>query len=95
MDRISALRNIEEALREFEAGDSDLEATERRVVGVLRTYATDFEGDEEGLRAYRATGTGRADGLVVVAESEGEARERIADLLGEESSALDIEISPV
>ena len=95
MDRISALRNIEEALREFEAGESDLEATEQRVVGVLRSYATDFEGEEAGLRAYQAVGTGRADGLVVVAESEGEARERIADLLGEESSALDIEISPV
>ncbi len=95
MDRISALRNIEEALREFEAGESDLEATERRVVGVLRTYATDFEGDEEGLRAYRATGSGRADGLVVVAESESAAAERIADLLEEPPSALDVEISPV
>jgi hypothetical protein len=95
MDRISALRNIEEALREFEAGESDLEATEQRVVGVLRTYATDFEGDEEGLRAYQAVGTGRADGLVVVAESESAARERIADLLDEEPAALDVDISPV
>lgn len=95
MDRISALRNIEEALRDFEAGESDLEATEQRVAAVLRTYATDFEGDNDGLRAYRATGSGRADGLVVVAESEPGARERIADLLGEEAPALDVEISPV
>jgi hypothetical protein len=94
MDRISALRNIEEALRDFEAGESDLDATEQRVIGVLRTYATDFEGDD-GLRAYRASGSGRADGLVVVAESESAARERIADLLGEEPPALDVEISPV
>lgn len=95
MDRISALRNIEEALRDFEAGESDLEATEQRVAAVLRTYATDFEGDNDGLRAYRATGSGRADGLVVVADSEPGARERIADLLGEEAPALDVEISPV
>jgi hypothetical protein len=95
MDRISALRNIEEALRDFESGESDLEATERRVVGVLRSYATDFEGEEEGLRAYQAAGSGRADGLVVVAESEAAARERIADLLDEEPAVLDVEISPV
>ena len=95
MDRISALRNIEEALRDFEAGQSDLEATEQRVIGVLRTYATDFEGDEDGLRAYQAIGSGRADGLVVVAESESEARERIADLLGEPAAEIDAEISPV
>ena len=95
MDRISALRNIEEALRDFEAGQSDLEATEQRVIGVLRTYATDFEGEEAGLRAYQASGSGRADGLVVVAESQSEAKARIADLLGEESAVLDVEISPV
>ncbi|GGJ12666.1 hypothetical protein GCM10008995_23150 [Halobellus salinus] len=94
MDRISALRNIEEALRDFEDGESDLEATEQRVAGVLRSYATDFEG-EEGVRAYRAAGSGRANGLVVVAESRPEARERIADLLDEEPAALDVEVSPV
>ncbi|MBB6647456.1 DUF7854 family protein [Halobellus ruber] len=95
MDRISALRNIEEALREFEAGEADLEATEKRVIGVLRTYATDFEGDEEGLRAYQAVGAGRADGLVVVADSESAARERIADLLDEPVAEIDVDISPV
>ena len=95
MDRISALRNVEEALRDFEAGESDLEATEQRVVAVLRTYATDFEGEEDGLRAYQAAGSGRADGLVVVADSRSEAKERIADLLGEEPAVLDVEVSPV
>ena len=55
MDRISALRNVEDALRKFENGDADLLATEREVATVLRTYATEFESDE-GLAAYRATG---------------------------------------
>ncbi|WP_049986688.1 DUF7854 family protein [Halobellus rufus] len=94
MDRISALRNVEEALGDFESGDSDLAATEQRVVTILRTYATDFEG-EEGLRAYQAAGEGRAHGLVVVAESTAEARDRIAELLDEDPAALDVDISPV
>jgi hypothetical protein len=55
VDRISALRNVEDALRKFENGDADLLATEREVATVLRTYATEFESDE-GLAAYRATG---------------------------------------
>ncbi len=81
MDRISALRNIEEALREFESGDADLGSTERRVVNVLRTYATEFGEDEADLAAYRATGDDPADGLVVVAPSPAEARTRVTDLL--------------
>jgi hypothetical protein len=92
MDRISALRNIEEALRDFESGESDLDATEQRVIGVLRTYATDFEADD-GVEVYRATGSGRADGLVVVADDESAARERIADLVDEAAADLDVEIS--
>lgn len=55
MDRISALRNVEDALRAFERGEADLATTERQVLNVLRTYATDFEGDGE-LAAYRARG---------------------------------------
>ncbi|MFC6873862.1 DUF7854 family protein [Halobellus marinus] len=94
MDRISALRNIEETLRDFEAGEADLAATEERVVGILRTYATDFES-EEGLRPYRATGAGQAHGLVVVAESESAARERIADLVDVDPAALDVDVSPI
>ena len=77
MDRISTLRNIEDALAEFEDGECDLSDLERRVRGALRTYATEFEGDE---RAYRATGDEPADGRVVLAPSDGAARQRLADL---------------
>ena len=83
MDRISALRNVEEALREFEAGDASLAATERRVATVLRTYATEFEGDEQtDLAAYRARGPDPVDGTVVVAASPAQARERVRELCG-------------
>ncbi|GGO03163.1 hypothetical protein [Haloarcula pellucida] len=78
MDRISALRNVEEALAAFEAGECSLSDLESDVRGVLRTYAADFEGD---LQAYRASGDGPADGLVVLAASEPEARERVAELV--------------
>jgi phosphate uptake regulator len=80
MDRISALRNVEEALEAFESGDDDLATTERRVRTVLQTYATEFE--DENRAVYR-TATGD-DPTVVVAASAAEARERIADLTGEE-----------
>ena len=89
MDRISALRNIGEALAEFENGEADLHATERRVVNVLRTYATEFEDEE--LSAYRASGEERADGLVVVAESEPQARTRVRELLDAEELEFEIE----
>jgi len=74
MDRISAIRNVEDALREFEAGEADLAATERRVAAVLRTYATEFDGDGD---VFRAAGDDPVDGTVVVAPSEPAARERI------------------
>ena len=90
MDRISALRNIEDALRAFERGEADLATTERQVVNVLRTYATDFEADDE-LAAYRATGDDRAEGLVVVATSLDEARARVRDLLDASDLAVDVE----
>ncbi|MFC6837240.1 DUF7854 family protein [Halomarina ordinaria] len=79
MDRISALRNIEDALSEFEAGEADLAATERRVRGVLRTYATSFEEQD----AYRASGEGTVDGLVVLAPSPKAARERLRELVSD------------
>lgn len=75
MDRISALRNVEDALADFEDGDATLSDVEDRVLGVLRTYATDFEDAE--VAAYRATGDPRVEGMVVVAESADAARERI------------------
>ncbi len=79
MDRIAALRNVEDALAAFERGEIDLGRMEEQITGVLRTYATEFEDDE--LRAYRASGDPAADGLVVVAESRSEARERVDSLL--------------
>ena len=89
MDRISALRNVEDALADFESGEADLRATERRVLNVLRTYATEFGEDE--LAAYRASGPDRADGLVVVADSRSQARARVGDLLDAEELEFEIE----
>ena len=99
MDRISALRNVEEALRAFENGEADLASTERRVVTVLRTYATEFDGPtDEGLAAYRATGDDPADGLVVLAPSSAAARDRVTALLDDADVTdvrLDFEIERV
>ncbi|WP_254272733.1 hypothetical protein [Haloarcula marina] len=78
MDRISALRNVEEALAAFEDGECSLADLEADVRGVLRTYAADFEGE---LQAYRASGDGPSDGLVVLAPSEPEARARVESLV--------------
>lgn len=78
MDRISALRNVEEALADFEDGECSLSELEADVRGVLRTYASDFEGE---LQAYRADGDAAVDGLVVLASSTAEARERVTDLV--------------
>lgn len=91
MDRISALRNIEDALADFEAGETDLQSVEQRVLAVLRTYATDFEEDET-LHAYRAVGDESADGLVVVAPSKGDARARVNDLVDAEYVEFELEI---
>ncbi|MFC4359485.1 hypothetical protein ACFO0N_16195 [Halobium salinum] len=83
MDRISALRNVEDALREFESGEVDLATAERRVLAVLRTYATEFEGEDGDLAAYRAAGDDRVAGVVVVAESAPAAHDRVLELLAE------------
>jgi len=87
MDRISVLRNVEEALAAFEAGDADLAATEERVVTILRTYATDFEGD--GGDVYRATGDDRVAGAVVVAGSPAEARATVRETLADAGVDVD------
>lgn len=78
MDRISALRNVEEALAAFENGECSLAELEADVRGVLRTYAADFEGE---LSAYRASGSDAVEGLVVLAASAPEARERVRELV--------------
>lgn len=89
MDRIAALRTVEEALSAFEAGEITLEDLEERVTGTLRTYATDFE---DGRRqAYRATGDRSVEGLVVVATGPGAAREKIADVSETERPAFEVE----
>ncbi|MFB6177896.1 MAG: hypothetical protein ABEI99_12290 [Halobaculum sp.] len=89
MDRIAALRNVEDALRAFEEGEADLATTEREVATILRTFATEF--DTEDRQVYRVRRREREsrvesdDGAesgaetVVVAESESAARERGAE----------------
>ena len=89
MDRISALRNVEEALATFEDGECSLSELEADVRGVLRTYAADFEGE---LRAYRARGDGPEDGIVVLASSSTEARQRVRSLV---DGADSVTVSPV
>lgn len=88
MDRIAALRNVEDALASFEDGECSLADLEAEVRGVLRTYATEYEG---GRRAFRAEG-GAADGVVVLAASRPEARERVADLVDDPGR---FEVKPV
>ncbi|MFB6127170.1 MAG: hypothetical protein ABEJ79_07760 [Halolamina sp.] len=85
MDRISALRNVEDALRAFEDGEADLEATERRVRSVLQTYATEFESERR--RPYRASGDEVVDGRVVVAPDAETAAERVADAVDDGQEA--------
>jgi ABC-type amino acid transport substrate-binding protein len=90
MDRISAIRNVEEALRAFEAGEADLAATEQRVLAALRTYATEFD-DGSGLGAYVGRGAEAVEDVVVIASSPAEARERIADHAPEAPSSFGVE----
>lgn len=91
MDRIAAIRNVEDALADFERGEVDLATMEERVQGVLRTFATDYPADD--TQAYRASGDPRADGIVVLASGRADARERVAALLDEED--LDFEVAPL
>lgn len=84
MDRISALRNLEEALQDYEAGETDLGSLERRVRGIVRTYATEFDGE---LTPYRAVETD----LVVVAASRREARDRVRALATDDSGEVRVE----
>jgi ABC-type phosphate/phosphonate transport system substrate-binding protein len=89
MDRISALRNIEDALSDFEAGQIDLATMEKRVRATLRTYATDFDD----LKTYQASGPSSVDGLVVVADSPREARNRIHDLVDGDIERFEVELA--
>jgi len=90
MDRISALRNVEEVLGQFEDGEIDLAVARRRVDAVLKTYATEFEAADR--RAYRASGDPGADGVVVVAPDAETARERVAEYADGDAS---FEVEPL
>jgi hypothetical protein len=81
MDRIAAIRQIEDALADFEAGETDLEACERRVRATVRTFATEFEGD---LAAFRDD-----SGVVVVAATAREARERVRELADVDDASVE------
>lgn len=90
MDRISTIRNVEQALRSFEEGEADLAATEERVLAALRTYATEFD-DETDRTAYVGRGDDAVDGVVVVASSRAEARDRVRDHAAGDPSAFEVE----
>jgi len=94
MDRISALRNVEDAIRAFEDGEADLADTERRVATVLRTYATEFEVEDR--RAYRVV-AGAEEGRVVVAGTPAEARERAVQLADsdDQEAPADVTVEPL
>jgi hypothetical protein len=87
VDRIAALRNIEDALAAFERGEADLASTEQQVLAVLRTYATEFDD----LEAFRARGDDPADGVVVAAESRPVARDRVRDLIEADDATFELE----
>jgi hypothetical protein len=84
MDRISALRNVEEAIREFESGETDLASTEQRVRTILRTYATEFEDEQRAVYTTEQT-----DPTVVVAPSAAAARDRVSELTGREPDSVE------
>jgi len=88
MDRISALRNVEDALRAFEEGDVDLTEAERRVAATLRTYASELDGEDD---VFRAVGDPAVDGRVVVAPSPLAARERVLAAAGIDPDRIDDE----
>jgi hypothetical protein len=81
MDRIAAVRQIEDALAGLEEGDITLEDCERQVRAAVRTFASEFDGD---LSAYRS-----GEGTVVVAASESEARERVRELTDIEAPVVE------
>ncbi len=81
MDRIAAIRRMEDALADFEDGEATLEECERRVRAAVRTFASEFDGE---LSAYRS-----GEGTVVVAGSEAEARERVRELTDVEAPVVE------
>lgn len=99
MDRISALRNVEDALASFEDGDCDLTDLERRVQTILRTYVSEFDVGES-LAVYRVTPTDgggdppadeASDALVLVAAGPNEARAQARELAADLPESLSVE----
>jgi hypothetical protein len=98
MDRISALRNVEDALATFEDGECDLADLERRVQTILRTYVSEFDVGES-LAVYRVAPAedGGEDpddgtsGLVLVAAGPNEARAQARELADDLSESLSVE----
>ena len=94
MDRISALRNVEDALAAFEDGDCELAELERRVQTILRTYVSEFDVGES-LAVYRVApadevaGDGHA--LVLVAAGPNEARAQARELGDDLPASLTVE----
>lgn len=76
MDRIAALRNIEDALSAFERGELDLQSAEEQIVGVIRTFATEYE--DQRTTVYRVSDDEQS--VVVVAPAPQDARDRAASL---------------
>lgn len=81
MDRIAAIRRIEDALADLEEGEATLEGCERRVRAAVRTFASEFDGE---LAAYEAD-----NGAVVVASSEAEARDRVRELTDDDAPVVE------
>ncbi len=88
MDRISAVRNIEDALAAFEEGEIDLETAEQRVVAAVRTFATEYESGDSA--AYRVDPVDR-EPVVVVASSPDDAVEQVESILDEAVVAKAVE----
>lgn len=89
MDRIAALRNVEETLAAFENGEVTLAQAERRTVAVLRTFASEF--DDPDRQVYRAT-IGDHE-RIVIADSATDARGRVAD--ARDVTPADVSVEPV
>lgn len=88
MDRISALRNIEQALQQFDAGEIHLAEAERRIQTILRTYATEYEGENA---VFQAHGDPAVDGRVIVAPTEAAARDRLRALVDADDPTFELE----
>ncbi len=89
MDRISALRNVEDALQDFEDGEIDLLTMDVRIRSVIRTYATNFGT----YTAYRATAPPAIEDIIVAAATPERAKARMVSLADADVQQSDIELA--